>query len=537
MTEMIISELQDLIFGLNIYEKTKIEERYEKVEELISQLSISTTQEFEILESCIFKIKEQLRIKSSNLNSLIQKRKLTKKRITEIISQLEEIKYEVIQFAFESSQSFPKKTIPKEIPLPEHSSELVKKEEVKEEKEIFETQQHDSSFSLSTKGKVTIRSKNELFSNSLSDFNSILTQLFNTGKYIATLVIGNKNSKSTQLLGINQNELHLSVLNQKRESLSKSVDEIYETIISHKSGEKEKIENLQEEPQKNEQVKQEDELYLTINDEKTSIASLKDDEDSLEALLSGKEDPKEFTPTNSTKNESIEDAIVIEKKDEEDQLIIERKDIELENVEIENPKENQVEPYPQQETFSEARHKNESKARMSREEDTIPKSVAIENTHMYSDENIVLNANPKGIHEGQIELEFQSNKTIEHINNESLVHATLFSKHILNTLFQAFQPQGTMLVSSLKSNTIHLIPRFIDDIIFKFNGQPQSEEALNQIQQKIQNRMVEEIVPKQKDVEKIKEPTEIQIHDNQETPKEPTSKKAEYLLSSLRRLA
>ena len=103
-----ISTLEELVFGLNSYEKVKIEDRYEEIHSILldshSYIIISTIEEFDTLEQCLFKIQDQLRVKSSNLNSIIKKpNSLTKKKIETIITLLKSKREEILQFAFSKS--------------------------------------------------------------------------------------------------------------------------------------------------------------------------------------------------------------------------------------------------------------------------------------------------------------------------------------------------------------------------------------------------------------------------------------------------
>ena len=102
-----ITLIEELVFGLNSYDKVKIEDRYEKIHSILllkptqihsqtSNLKISSIEEFDSLEQCLFKIQDQLRVKSSNLNAIIRKpNSLTKKKIEGIIRLLQ-IKQEKI---------------------------------------------------------------------------------------------------------------------------------------------------------------------------------------------------------------------------------------------------------------------------------------------------------------------------------------------------------------------------------------------------------------------------------------------------------
>ena len=93
-----------------------------------------------------------------------------------------------------------------------------------------------------------------------------------------------------------------------------------------------------------------------------------------------------------------------------------------------------------------------------------------------------------------------------------------------------------MLITSLNSNEIQLVPRYVDDLVFKFGGKQETPEALQQIQNKILQTMANELVDGKKNVDK-KESKIIETTTSKVENKEDKTKRAEYLLSSLRRLA
>ena len=270
-----ISKLQELVFGLNSYEKVKIEDRYLKIEELIPELVITNIEEFEVLENCIFKIKEQIRIKSSNLNTIIKKtNKLTKKKVNSIIEKLEKLKYKVINFAFSNEQSF---RVQEEL---QHIEETLNEVEQKNNKISEEVSQINSKLSkkenrnISKKGKITIFEENkENFKSNLIKQKKLSIKLFETQKYIATLILINSNSTNT--FGINDKELHLSPLIQKRDLSINNIEDTYSKILQFKPKKnKEKINENFVEAETRKMLNNKDE-YIQINNEIQNITSKK----------------------------------------------------------------------------------------------------------------------------------------------------------------------------------------------------------------------------------------------------------------------
>lgn len=93
--------LKELIFGLNEFEKAKIDDRIKQAFLLVPKIKLERLEDFEILEENIYKLKEQLRIKSSNLNRVIKNNKqLPKKRVLEFIKDLETIRYDFLKEVF-----------------------------------------------------------------------------------------------------------------------------------------------------------------------------------------------------------------------------------------------------------------------------------------------------------------------------------------------------------------------------------------------------------------------------------------------------
>ncbi len=93
-------KLKSLVFGFEEYEKTKIEIRFAEIKQLLNNIEINSLSDFEILEECLYKIREQLRIKSSNINSSIRKGVIKKKEIIFVIESLNEKKYNFLKKVF-----------------------------------------------------------------------------------------------------------------------------------------------------------------------------------------------------------------------------------------------------------------------------------------------------------------------------------------------------------------------------------------------------------------------------------------------------
>lgn len=99
-------KLYKLIFGLDEFTKTKIELRFELAKELTDKLQVQSIEDFDLLESCIYKIKDQLRVKSSNLNTTIknQNNSLTKQEVEEFLQKLLHLRSSFLNTAFTAIQ-------------------------------------------------------------------------------------------------------------------------------------------------------------------------------------------------------------------------------------------------------------------------------------------------------------------------------------------------------------------------------------------------------------------------------------------------
>lgn len=95
-------ELYNLVFGKEEYYKTKIEDRFDQITILIPKINIEKLEDFDLLEKSIYKIKDLLRLKSSNLNKAIKNPNsaLTHNKVFDTLENLEKVKYDFLKNAF-----------------------------------------------------------------------------------------------------------------------------------------------------------------------------------------------------------------------------------------------------------------------------------------------------------------------------------------------------------------------------------------------------------------------------------------------------
>lgn len=610
-----ITHLEELVFGLNSYEKAKIEDRYLEIYSQLTALSsyeVSTLEEFEILEKCRFKIKEQLRVKSSNLNTIIKKKnKLNLDIMTSIIEALDLKRLQVLQKIFSKSE-FSKRT--PNSSLGEFSDDILHQSNqhnesgnsFKDSIDISQNIQHhytnaniellafNSKYqvSIATTEKIGLEIKNINSSSSdTSDkkininfklIKKILQHLFDTNFYLATLAFipSVQTNDLCKLYGISTLNSQISPLLHSRENNSsqslKNVDEIHSLIvqtIQKKNSQNSDFEihnrgnNQNKEEVSTKTIKDVDfthlknrDSYMELKQEFAPKSSLKDQEDSLEELIGSQS--QTHTHHNFTKEYSKDENILPVEKDD-DVIILQRED-----PIIKTPKETELEEItPYKEDKNNLQIINEVSQNLERKTSHLEINS---NLQIYSDEEVQVTLSAKPIQEGQLKVSFNIPTHFEYATTNQVAHMILCSRIFLDSIFRACNSQGTMLVTSLKSSSTHLIPRFMNDSIFSFGTTPAKEEVLNQIQETIQNTMLKELESeKNNSLQDEQKPQKMQIEENQknirptnettnstnpngqESEKNNSSysslgidtidsskeRKARYLLSSLRRLA
>lgn len=617
-----ITTLEELVFGLNSYEKVKIEDRYEQIHSILlsshPSLHISTIDEFDALEQCLFKIQDQLRVKSSNLNSIIKKpNSLSKEKIETIIKLLKSKREEILNYAFTSvskptsttisnnteetqveveennedistfsSNNFETKTQiennkPKDLDLEnttKSSNEVTKKQYRVEEKnspeDSISEKKNSPQFEISNTGKIGIYLNSNSKKLNLITAKSLLEKLYSTHLYNATLLYvesTNTNSLNLICLGVSSHDTLNIPLLQRTQYREENLQEVYETITTHKNSNasvdvevkevEDKASNKYKNISKSKDLEEEKEVkdsasneedstnYLSIDNEVKNVETHKYEEDSLEKLVLSHEDSEKYTRginhnkvDESFKFEKGDDSIVVEKKEtfgvKEDD---EKKKNAQEDEKIKTYSTNsEDEPNSTDHLIT---NENFSK---DNSENTAPQALITRSSYeIYGDDIISISVNENGTIRSQLSVSFTNNQDLLYQQPNAIAHAILFSKHFLASMFETIQSDATMLVTSLFSNSFQLLPRFQNDNVFSLGGQSISEEELNATQRQIESKLIEELesqqppTPAQATNEK-KETPSSNYKENSSSEKnsnnDSSKKRAKYLLSSLRRL-
>lgn len=305
-----IEKLQKLSYGLGEYDKTKIETRLKLIKEILPEININTLEDFEILEQTIYKLKDQLRIKSSNLNKTIQNpsKDLTKQDVLNIIKNLTKIKNSFLQKAISPIQTPPSQIhqieeeyTPEEEPQPPSQPKT----------QIAKTQNYEITLQNGKIPYLLIKFKKD------PDYillKNLATTLFETYNAQGTNIIIEKNTALVIPREQNDNLLSLP-------RIQTDIEKTYKKLT------------------KKEEKK--DQKYPEITEPAQKIQTSKKKEDSLDALL-GKIEKKHpsFTPPPNPKIDMQEPKII----KEEEKIKIEKQP--KKPIEIEIPSPNQIPPMP-----------------------------------------------------------------------------------------------------------------------------------------------------------------------------------------------
>ncbi len=255
----------NIIYGLREYSKIPYEVRFSLVKDLISIKSISE----ETANKIIYKLEEQLRIRTSNLNRAINnpKRKITKKEVIEFIEFLNRI-------------------------TSKKGTEKIEKTDVRM-KTLDKEKEEEDSLILLENNTITIKNFNLILLKKIINF------IFSLFKKEGVNIIYKKNKTLIIPRSIGDNKINL------RRTSKKEIKEIHRLIT-------------------NEEINKRG--YKEITEEPVEIKTSKKIDSSLENLLSNQK--RDFTPI---KNE--DDEIKIEKENEKIAIEKEPKsDIEIEEV-------------------------------------------------------------------------------------------------------------------------------------------------------------------------------------------------------------
>jgi hypothetical protein len=478
-------KIKDMIYGFNEYEKVKIEHRFEKISQILHNIEIKNLEEFEILEDSIYKIKELLRIKSSNLNNSIRKNQIKKKNIQDLLLILTNIRFEFLNKAF--------------IAINE-KEKYIKKNEYNKEKQIISDNHtfideidiennlnfNDNILFENLKYKITLENekvlyikvefKEEIHYNILKTLSAILFEIY---KCDGTNIIIEKNIAKIISRFNNDNLFFL-------EKKNINIEKVYEQIKNKSNFLKKSETNYDTE-------------YITIEEEKKTIKdSLKEKEDSLDNLLNNLEKKKKH-PIYEPSPEKENKIQFIEEEPNEKKIEIEKEEKKTNNDDfiIEKTNDSQLIIY----------------------EDEKIKAILDKNASVF----------------GKLDIISKENNKIKNLNEGDISYMMIFAKVFTSILFESLQSSGTNLIWNHKGNKISIIARQENDNVdLKLIGKKSSTEFLEQVKNKLLSKMHEEI-NNNDNKNKANKPNieNEEIVDNDDSN---LKEKAEYLLESLRKI-
>ncbi len=507
-----MQKLFDVVFGQKEFDKTKIEVRFDLIDSFLSMLSIESIDDFEQLEACIYKIKDQLRVKSSNLNKVIKdpNKPLTKNKVQKVLNSLYEIRNNFLNEAFKVlGKDLPKKDViksPREevlVEIPEVIEESVEevKESLKFDPLLFESQDFKITLSQDSTPYLIVEFKNS--------FNLILI------KYLSSFLFESINSHGTNIIIENNKALIIprfvndSTLPQLPQISNSNLDEIFSKIKKIQSSDEVefKEEELKESIDEKEKKEVEEFKELTSNDLKRE-KTLNKKEESLDSLL-GSIDEKSQDPTPKPDPKKDEDKIILEKVDEKIELEKKEKNIlESQGIEVEKVDDSE------------------------KQNDLETKST---NLTVYLDDQIHVYLNDKSKSFGEIIIEHNSGKSFSNLEESQISYLTIFTKIFGSILFETLQAHGTNIIWNSNDTKLHIIPRLQNDVLnLTWNPRKDSEEFLDQIKNKLLQAM-------NKSLGNSDESKSIQDTSKSPSQKEPQNsddlkRKAQALLNELRKI-
>lgn len=516
-----LEKLKKLVFGLEEFEKTKIELRFELIKTLIHNIEIQNIQDFENFEAVIYKIKDQLRVRSSNLNKIIMdpKSSLKKRDVLEILEQLNNIKYSFLKEAFNLMTNKTNiKQIQPQTPNIEEQIPQEPKQETQtkiEEKEPTPNPQEKQKENLIIKENeyVKITLENGKIPYAIVDFKKNID--FTTLKHISGAIFESYNAHGTNILTQENKALIIPRIQDDNlfmlPRVQVDIEEVFAKIQKVLNHETDGVKEAE---------------YIEINNPHQTFTTKKKEEDSLDALLDKvqeKEKKEEFKPKidpkkDSSKVEVIEDeTITIEKKKEEIQSpqiekIIKGEQPPKEDIQIQEEKENEQEsPQEIQNTTKSANY--------------TPQQFEI-----YKDQKIVcyLNENSKVI--GELIVKYiESDKP----NESDFSYMMIFAKAFSAILFEITQSHGTNIILDFENYNLKIIPRFQNDNL-KLNWIPKEESDgfLEEIKTKLLTQMHSHIKKETNENTSKEKTKEISKEESDELKK----KKAEHILKHIRKI-
>lgn len=498
------NQLRNLVFGLDEFEKTKIDIRFGLISNLISPLKINKIEDFEVIEECIYKIKEQLRVKSSNLNKTLANpaNKLRKKDVLYVLERLDLIKYDFLKCAFSIMDQGSM-----------HHEEIRQSPIIEEKKTKPEILVEKFNGLIMKNENYSIKLENGKIPFLLIDFKT--QPDYTLLKILSSLIYEIFKSGGTNLI-IEKNKA-LIIPRYFEDNLFEiprievDLDDIHSQIITKLDKSRDKKEN---------------DGFIEIKEKPTLNKRSKKDDLSLDALLENKEKP-DFMPSP---NPNKDDEKIIIEPDESIRIEKKEKEIAQPEVEIE---------------YKKIKENSEKYKKFTPKEENNKVSESIEQYpfEVYRDDKIVAYFEKNSKAKGELIVKPINGNSMKSLNESDLSYMFIFAKVFSSLLFEIEQAHGTNILIDYENGGLKIVPRYQDDNLpLKWNPKQESEGFLDQIKDRLIKKMHNELETssqeKPKTVEKVEGEIVSTSHmDEQKSEKKAAVKeKVEHLLESLHRI-
>lgn len=474
-----LQRLRELVYGLNEYEKSRLDERFEIIREILPQVEIRRIDDFELVEEIIFKLKEQLRVRSSNLNKAIidRTKDLSKEDVDYVIESLNKIKFAFLNKAFTKIEEVETP----HLPSPQMQEEVKIEEEPRKELSpisILEGEDHNVYLYNGKNPYLVVEFKEEV---DYSFLKKLSSALFDTYESSGTNII--VESKTAMIIPRHINDQLLTL-----PKIDSDIQEVYDRLMQNPKEEK-------------------NEKYVEVKDrvDPDVIKTRKQKEDSLDNLLSSLE-PKETR--HKPESEEDQEAVKIE-KGEADVRVERYADPLTLNPDI------QVEP---------------------KEEEKKGDFQYV----IYKDDSIIVHLNEESQVLGELVVSPTNSKKIRELDEAELSYMTLFAKIFASVLFESVHAHGTNIIWDYNFNSIRIIPRYQEDKMpLKWNPKKHKEEFMEQVKNALISEMAKDIKdPMHKTPVESGKEAEIgeigkAIEQNKKVSKD---EKINYILNAIKRL-
>lgn len=500
-------KLKCLIFGLGEFEKSKIELRFELAREISLKIKIESILDFEIIESCIYKIRDLLRVKSSNLNKAINdsSRNIKKREVIELLEILDKLKTEYLQRNGDKIELDTKKykDTKNEIQTDktiENKEKKTKDEELPENIEILSKAEYSIILGIEKIPYILIKFETEI---NFSVLKNVMLIFFEEYKpHGSNIIIEDKSI--LVIPRMNEDNIislpSLEVDNENIYNIIKKNQLTQNKLDSNLNNTKEfvPIENYSEVRKKSEKksLKQKEEsldnLLEAINQKTSKSKEIRDAEFETREGRQNIESKKEknlnteivgSNIVNSSDRNEINtlNTSIKNKKNEADEIKL------IPGDSIEFEKKSEIELLKEQIIIETKNVKNKEVNRIS---DNVNSSLVI-----YEDDKIKAYVENNSRSCGEIIISMNSGQKISNLNESDLSYLIIFSKVFSQVLFNEVNAHGSNMIFDYSSNKIRIISRDSKDDLTNLSWQlkESSDDFLEQVKNKLFSEMSKEV--------------------------------------------